>query len=291
LSTGSGTGAAEALAELIGTPGLRELLAEPERALVALDFDGTLSPIVADPEAARAHPDALPALRRLAPRVGTAAILTGRPAEVVVRNGGFSGAAGLDGLIVLGHYGAERWDASTGRVTAEPPPPGVAAVRTGLPELLKELPDGSAAPEGTWIEDKGRSLAVHTRRTADPDAALTLLRAPLTALAERSGLIVEPGHYVLELRPPGVDKGSALRGLARERGARGVLYAGDDLGDLPAFRAAHDLGGCTVAVGDPSPARGGEAPLRPELAALADAVVRSPAELARLLAGLAATLG
>jgi trehalose 6-phosphate phosphatase len=284
LTAGTGQGAdgtacaAGALTELLGTPGLRGLLAEPERALVALDFDGTLSPIVADPEAARAHPAVLPALRRLAPRVGTVAILTGRPAEVAVRNGGFAGAEGLDGLIVLGHYGAERWDASTGRVTADPPPSGVAAVRAELPGLLKDL----AAPEGTWIEDKDRSLAVHTRRAADPDGALDLLRAPLAALAERTGLQVEPGHYVLELRPPGVDKGAALRGLARERRARGVLYAGDDLGDLPAFRAARGLGGCTVVVGDPP---------RPELEALADTAVPSPAELAQLLGGLAAALG
>src|SRR5262249_53080568 len=111
-------------------------------------------------------------------------------------------------------YGAQRWQAG---VLSEPPaPPGVQVVRAALPGLLAEL----AAPDGTAVEDKGSSLAVHTRRTADPAAALALLREPLTQLADRAGLTVEPGRLVLELRPPGMDKGAALRGLAAERSAR-----------------------------------------------------------------------
>ena len=53
------------------------MLRSPGRALIALDFDGTISPIVADPAAARAHPDAVSALRRLAPLTGTLAVITG----------------------------------------------------------------------------------------------------------------------------------------------------------------------------------------------------------------------
>ncbi|MFQ6198729.1 trehalose-phosphatase, partial [Streptomyces sp. NPDC000405] len=74
-----------------GRDGLAALLARPERAVVALDFDGTLAPIVPDPERARAHPGAVPALARLAPRLGSVAVVTGRPAGVAVRYGGFAG--------------------------------------------------------------------------------------------------------------------------------------------------------------------------------------------------------
>src|SRR3954468_24947288 len=119
-----------------GREGLAAILAEPASAVVGLDFDGTLAPIVPDPEQARAHPDAVRALAALAPKVASVAVVTGRPAGVAVRNGGFAGVPGLEHLVVLGHYGAERWDAVTGTVTAPAPHPGVAAVRAELPGFL-----------------------------------------------------------------------------------------------------------------------------------------------------------
>ncbi|MFE0352340.1 trehalose-phosphatase [Streptomyces nigra] len=218
-----------------GRDGLAALLARPARALVALDFDGTLAPIVPDPEKARAHPEAVPALAELAPEVAAVAVITGRPAEVAVHHGCFAGVPGLEHLVVLGHYGAERWDAASGELSAPDPHPGVAAARAALPALLAEHEDG------TWIEDKGHAVAVHTRRAADPQGTFDALRGPLTDLAERNGLIVEPGRMVLELRPPGMDKGKALSDLAHALGAEAVLYAGDDLGDLPAYAAVDDL--------------------------------------------------
>lgn len=204
-----------------GRDGLAALLARPERAVIALDFDGTLAPIVPDPERARAHPEAVPALAALAPKVRSVAVVTGRPAGVAVRHGGFAGVPGLEHLVVLGHYGAERWDAVTGTVQAAEPHPGVAAVRAELPGFL----DAIGAWRGTWIEEKGRAVAVHTRRALDPQAAFDALRGPLGELAARHGLIVEPGRLVLELRPPGVDKGVALVDYVREVGAESVLYA------------------------------------------------------------------
>ena len=168
---GSGPGDAAALAGVPaaflprtaeGRAGLAALLAGPQRALIGLDFDGTLSPIVADPRDARAQPGAAAALGALARRVGTVAIITGRPAATAVEYGGL---ADVPGLIVLGHYGFERW--SDGQVAVRPTPPGVVAARERLPGILAS----AGAPVGTWTEDKGHAVAVHTRRTADPDAA------------------------------------------------------------------------------------------------------------------------
>ncbi|MEU9150125.1 trehalose-phosphatase [Streptomyces sp. NPDC048417] len=261
-----------------GREGLEALLSQPRSALVGLDFDGTLAPIVADPEQARAHPDAVPALAALAPKVAAVAVITGRPAEIAVRYGGFAGVPGLDHLVVLGHYGAERWDAATGEITAPPPHPGIAAVRAELPAVI----DGAGA-RGTWIEDKGHAVAVHTRRADDPQATFESLRAPLTDLATRHALIVEPGRLVLELRPPGMDKGVALRDYAREIGAGAVLYAGDDLGDIPAFAAveklrAEGVPGLLVCSGSEEVT---------ELAERSDLVVNGPEEVVRLLENLA----
>ncbi|WP_173963448.1 trehalose-phosphatase [Streptomyces malaysiensis] len=262
-----------------GREGLAALLERPGRAVVGFDFDGTLAEIVPDPDQARAHPGAVPALSRLAPKVRSAAVITGRPAEVAVRYGGFAGADGLDGLVVLGLYGAERWDAASGALQAPEPYPGVAAVQAELPAVLEE----HGASQGTWIEDKGRAVAVHTRRAEDPQATFERLRAPLHALAERHGLIVEPGRLVLELRPPGMDKGVALMEYVRRTGAEAVLYAGDDLGDLAAFAAverlrAEGVPGVLVCSGSTEVT---------ELAKRADLVVDGPAGVVELLSALA----
>ncbi|MGW0711399.1 trehalose-phosphatase [Streptomyces sp. NPDC002643] len=262
-----------------GRDALDAILARPGRTVVGLDFDGTLAPIVADPEQARAHPDAVAALSALAPRIASVAVITGRPPAVAVEYGGFAGVPGLERLVVLGHYGTERWDAATGEVIAPPPHPGVAAARAELPAILERV----GAAEGTWVEEKGRAIAVHTRRALDPQAALDSLRAPLGELAAQHGLIVEPGRLVLELRPPGMDKGAALRAHVRATNAQAVLYAGDDLGDLPAFDMVETLRaegtfGLLVCSGSTEVT---------ELAKRADVVVDGPAGVVRLLATIA----
>jgi trehalose 6-phosphate phosphatase len=260
-----------------GRAGLAAIQRDPATALIALDFDGTLSPIVADPQAARAHPAAVPAMRALAGHVGTLAGITGRPAGAAGELGGFGG---VPGLIVLGHYGSERWQ--DGALTAPPPPPGVAAARDRLPGILA----GVGAAEGTWVEDKGSALAVHTRRTADPAGALAALADPLAGLAADTGLALEPGRLVLELRPPGMDKGSALTALAAERRCGAILFAGDDLGDLPAFGAVRAL----RAAGHPGLTVCSSSDEVSEVAAEADLVVAGPAGLAALLGSLARSL-
>jgi trehalose 6-phosphate phosphatase len=257
-----------------GQAGLAAILHDPGRALIALDFDGTLSPIVPRPEEARAHPAAGPALRRVAGLVGTLAVITGRPAADAAELGGF---AAVPGLIVLGHYGLERW--ADGRLDSPAAEPGVAAALAELPGLLAS----AGAPDGTRTENKDHAVAVHTRQAADPQAALDWLRAPLTELAARHGLTVEPGRMVIELRPRGMDKGQALNTLVAQRQSGAVMYAGDDLGDLAAFGAvralrATGIPGLLVCSGSAEVAA---------LAAEADLVVDGPDGVVALLNSLA----
>ena len=260
-----------------GRAGLDALLADPGHALVAVDYDGTLAPIVARPQDARPDPGALAALTALAAAVGTLAVITGRPAADAVAMGGLET---VPGLVVLGHYGSQRWQ--DGELTAMPPPPAVAEAQAALPGVLR----AAVAPDGTWVEDKAHAVAVHTRGTADPRAALDLLREPLGELAERLGLAAEPGRFVIELRPPGVDKGSALTGLVEERAARSVLFCGDDLGDLPAFAAVRSL----RADGVPGCAVASASDESPQVAAAADLVVAGPEGVVALLTALAGQL-
>ncbi|MDQ1494418.1 MAG: trehalose 6-phosphate phosphatase [Actinomycetota bacterium] len=256
-------------ATLAGADGLRAIIATPERALVALDFDGTLSPIVDDPASARPQPDAPALLRRLARTVGTVAIITGRPAATAAAMLGLVDDPPPANLLVVGQYGFERWTPSAGVVQAvEFDAGGVDEVRAGLPRLLREV----GAPDGTVVEDKGVALAVHVRRTADPDAAMSLLTEPLASLAREHRMRLEPGRLVLELRPAGVNKGIALASIAHATDARAVCYVGDDLGDLAAFDALDRLrseGRATLAICS------GSAEVA-ELAARADLVVDGP---------------
>jgi trehalose 6-phosphate phosphatase len=275
------------------TDAVAALLADPLSAMVALDFDGTLAPIVEHPDQARLAAGARDVLHSLAERIGQLAVISGRPAEEVVA---LSGLSDVSGLRVLGHYGLQRWH--DGRLDSPPPDPGVERARLRLPALLE------SAPEGVYVEDKDHSVAVHTRPASDPQAALDELAPALRRLASDMGLEAAPGRYVLELRPAGMDKGAALRGLIDDVGASTVIYIGDDVGDLPAFRAVTNLrdtgkiaGLAVVAYKEPSSTDGpasagrrgsGEVPAA--LRDAADLVLPGPDAVVGWLAGLLAML-
>ncbi|WP_163548911.1 trehalose-phosphatase [Candidatus Frankia nodulisporulans] len=257
-----------------GGAGLAALLTAPQRALVALDYDGTLSPIVARPTDAVPAAGAVEALLAISRLVGTVAIITGRPVAAVLELTRLEKLADLGDFVILGQYGLQRWDSRRREITSPDPLPGVAAVRAALPGVLRD------APPGTVVEDKHHALVVHVRRAADPDAALAALSPALTTLATENGLEAAPGKRVLELRPPGHDKGGALRELVAARGARSVLVAGDDLGDLPAFDAVEEL----RATGVPGIAVCSDSPEVPNaVRERADLVVGGPAGMVSLL--------
>ncbi|MGI9157347.1 MAG: trehalose-phosphatase [Marmoricola sp.] len=216
------------------------VLRTADRLVVGLDFDGTLAPIVDDPERAVIHPDAPAVLRDVAESVLAVAVVTGRPARQVLALGDLEevgkqlGQAGS--LQVLGQYGNELWSSRDRQVVSPEPPQGLATLAGELPGILLRH-DADAA----WVEDKGLALAVHTRRMTDPQKSFDRLLGPLTEAARSHGLSVEPGRMVIEVRAPGMDKGAAVRRLADELDAGGFVFVGDDLGDLEAFRAVREL--------------------------------------------------
>lgn len=236
-------------------------------ALIALDYDGTLSPIVADPMLARPVDGVVDTLTRLAQRGARVAVVTGRDAETVL---GLGSLHEVPGLVVSGLHGAETWQ--DGQLSTRDEPPGLAVLRAKLPPLL---------PPDVWLEDKRLSLVVHTRRAADPLAALDRLREFLPGLAAEQGLEAHPGKLVIEIRIPDLSKATALDRLLTDT-TTAALFAGDDFGDLPAVRAVREWAGrtgrpsLTVAVGEV-----------PELHDATDIVLAEPAELAELLAELA----
>ncbi|HYT26661.1 MAG TPA: trehalose-phosphatase [Actinomycetota bacterium] len=252
---------------------------EAERAALCLDYDGTLAPIVPDPEAAVPLPGVPALLARLARRFAAVALISGRPAAYLVERVGAPGAR------YLGLYGAE--EVVDGRVNVDPE---VEAVRPEVRAALAELRAHPAVVEsGAWVEDKGLAVAVHLRRVADPGRRAPVVEEAAREVAGRHGLEVLPGRLVWELRPPtGRDKGSAVRQVVAESGAGFLVVAGDDVGDLAAFRAAVALAAdgvraLRVAVRSP------ESP--PELLEEADLVVDGPEGVRDLLESLAGAAG
>ena len=216
------------------------LVRHADASLVGLDFDGTLAPIVDDPALAHIHPAAPSALTDLARVVRRVAVVTGRPARQVVslaRLDEVADALGGKGLVTVdGQYGNERWASDTRLFANNRAPEGLAAFAAALPGVLASVGAGDA-----FVEDKHIALAVHTRRLPDPADAFARLVGPIGELADGHGLLTEPGRLVIEVREPGMTKGRALLRATESSQAEAVLFIGDDLGDVDAFRAVDKL--------------------------------------------------
>jgi trehalose 6-phosphate phosphatase len=264
-------------------PDTSSVVGDPQGTLLALDFDGTLAHIVDDPAVAFGHRHAIDALARIGPLIGQVAIVTGRPVRQLLELGGFEGRPGFETLVVCGQYGAERWDASGGS-------PGPSAVPEPVQQALRLLPDVLASHDAAEarIEPKGLAVAVHTRGMGA--GVRDGLVPPLSKLADQLGLVVELGREVVELRLAGWDKGRVLRELVEEFAVRQVVFAGDDLGDLPAFEAVDRM----RAAGSPAAIGGllicSASDEQSALMDLADLVVDGPEGVAAWLGGLADAL-
>ena len=234
---------------------------------VCLDFDGTIAPIVEDPAAARPLPGMIDLLGPLADRYAAAAIVSGRPATYLASH------AAAPGVRYLGMYGLE--EIVEGRVQVDP---RLEAARPAVEAAREELAgDPAVTASGAHLEDKRYAVAVHTRRVAEPGRWAGPVGQAAARIAAGHGLEVVPGRMVWELRPQvHSDKGAAVRRVVAESGAGALVVAGDDLGDLPGFAVAAELGGGLRVV-----AGSAEAPA--ELLDAADLVVDGPEGVRELL--------
>jgi trehalose 6-phosphate phosphatase len=206
-------------------------------AALFLDFDGTLVELAEAPGAIAVPSGLKPLLDRLAKRLeGRVAIVSGRAIDDLQSHLAASAA------VLSGSHGAELRYADGRRVPVTAPP-GLAAAREEIRRFAADL-------EGLLVEDKPAGIALHYRLAPELEGRV---RDFLAELAARSGLALQHGKMVAELRPAGTDKGAAVRRLMAEppfAGARPV-FVGDDLTDEHAFEAAAELGGAGVLVGPP----------------------------------------
>jgi trehalose-phosphatase len=240
--------------------------------LVALDFDGTLAPVVDVPADARALPEARDAVLRLARAPGTrVALVSGRSLASLVEV-----SDPPAGVMLVGSHGIEvRLDAAHDPVGLDPEElVRLEAVRGVLDKV-------AGAVEGAWVEVKPAGFALHTRQADESDARRgeKLAREGLRGLA---GVTARSGKDVLEFSVRSATKGDALARLRAHTAADAVLYAGDDVTDEDAFAVLgpHDVG---IKVGPGATAAGfrvaGPAEAATALALLAS--LREPVRAAR----------
>lgn len=228
-----------------------------------------MAPIVSDPAAAAPHPDARQLLRRLSDRWGRVVIISGRPVGYLLGRLGGAGRAELYGL-----YGLEQASAAADETRTRPE----------AEKWRRAVEQAAAAaerdaPAGVGVERKGLTVTLHFRNA--PQHAGWVRRFG-EQTAAHTGLAGHGGKMSMELRPPvAVDKGTVVRDLAA--GMNAVLFAGDDLGDLPAFAELRRLragGVATLGVA----AGGEETPA--EVLEAADMVVDGPPGVIALLKAL-----
>jgi trehalose 6-phosphate phosphatase len=204
-----------------------------------LDVDGTLIELTDSPLETFADQELKTLLGTVVERLGGAvALVSGRSIEY------------LDALFdplrlpAAGLHGVERRKASGGMQ-------GSSFVDTRLDRARAAVQALVSAHQGTSVEDKGRTIAVHFRMAPHHEASiresLAAIAAPLDTYYH-----VQEGNMVLEIMPRGFNKGAAVKAFMREPpfSGRRPIFVGDDLTDQGGFRVAEDQGGHSIAVGD-----------------------------------------
>lgn len=213
-------------------------VAASDSLLVALDFDGTLSPLEDDPMAARMLPPARDALNALLVAPDTwVALVSGRSLSDLRTISEHTDDARI---LLAGSHGAEFWVPGEG-VISHPDDPADAALR----DTLRARAEAATRHfDGVWIEPKTFGLGVHTRR-ATPEAAAEAHRTvDAIVQADAAHWRRRTGHNIVEYAFRHEGKDSAVAELRERTGATAVVFAGDDTTDEDALRSLgpDDLG-------------------------------------------------
>jgi trehalose 6-phosphate phosphatase len=204
-----------------------------------LDVDGTLIELTDSPLETYADPELKALLSDVAERLGGAvALVSGRSIEYL--DALFSPLR----LAAAGLHGVERRKAS-GEMH------GASFVDTRLDRARAALKAVVIANPGTLLEDKGRTIAVHFRMAPQAEAmVLEAMRAVAAQLG--SNYHIQGGNMMLEIKPRGFSKASAIKAFMHEPpfSGRTPVFVGDDLTDQDGFKSVEDQGGISIAVGD-----------------------------------------
>src|SRR5580698_10825315 len=201
-----------------------------------LDIDGTLLDMARTPDRVKVPQDLLRALQRLSGELsGAFAFVSGRSLKSIDKLfSPFRPAA-------IGAHGGEIRGLDGMVSRSQPLPDSVRDIFTGL---ARNIP-------GLLLEDKKCALALHYRLAPEARPVLTSAMEKHAKLFEAAKIHILHGKSVIEARPLGVDKGTAVVALAKQKpfAGRAILFGGDDATDLDVFRILPDLGGRGFSVG------------------------------------------
>ena len=227
-----------------GLPDARDLTVPAgKRPAVFLDYDGVLTPIVDRPEDAVMTDAMRTVVRELATRCPVC-VVSGRDRAVV------TDLMGMDDLVVAGSHGFDIHDPATGTITHD--------ASSGFEDLVAavtaEVRERAAAIEGTLVEPKHASVALHYRAVAEAEHGRVRALVDEILAEHPDELRVTPGKFVHEIQPR-IDwnKGKAVAHLLGVLGLEGddvvPIYLGDDVTDEDAFTALDERGGGRRGVG------------------------------------------
>ncbi|MAU12029.1 MAG: trehalose-phosphatase [Anaerolineaceae bacterium] len=211
------------------TETLLKPLITSERVGLITDMDGTLAPIVPNPDDAYPTERSKKLLAQLSEHLTLVAAVSGRAVADLHER------VNLPGLVYSGNHGLERWENDKVVVA-----PMVLEYENALQKAKAAVTD--IAPEGVMIEDKGATLSVHYRNAAIPAEINLLFEPKLRDIADKHNLRLFSGRKVFELRPPlDIDKGTVFKQLIEENNLDAAIYIGDDTTDADALKMARQL--------------------------------------------------
>lgn len=257
---------------------LAPLRADPDRAAILLDIDGTLAPIVRHADDAHVPEPTRAQLIAVAKRYAVVGCISGRQAQVARR------IVSLGTIAYVGNHGSELLRPGGGSVEIDPE---IAAHEQAVRRFAANVYTPRMQQLRVRAEDKQAIAAFHWRGAPDEAAAEAAVH-DIAERAEAEGLYTHWGRKVLEVRPPvAIDKGRGVRRLLAGRDLAAGLYVGDDRTDIDAFDGLHALVeegelGAAICVG----VRSDETPEALERAA--DVLVDGPPGVRELLKALLA---
>ena len=211
---------------------LAPLRADPHGSAVLLDIDGTLAPIVDHAADASVPETTRQLIIAVSRRYGLLACISGRRASEA------RAMVSIGTIAYLGSHGAELLRSGWTEARLDP---ALAKWTPRVDEFRRESDTPELRRRRVRIEDKGPIIAYHWRGAVDEQEAHAAIDA-IAAQAQADGLEVFWGRKVMEVRPPvRIDKGLGVRSVLGDGNYSSVLYAGDDMTDLDAFRALREL--------------------------------------------------
>ncbi|APF40638.1 trehalose-phosphatase [Neomicrococcus aestuarii] len=230
-------------------------LQNAERLLIALDFDGTISPLVARPEDARALPATARLLRKL-DELAAATVASARPTFLALVSGRDIASLQVvaepgEHSFLVGSHGAELRTPVTANL--DPAVPLTEAQRELLATVTEVLESVQSKSPGSFLEYKTLSTVLHTRGmgTEEASGAVVMAEKALASLngVSLNGVSLKHGKEILEAAVAHSSKGEGLIWLREQTGADCLLFAGDDVTDEQGFAALKAGQDVTVKVG------------------------------------------